>query len=73
MVGYWLAVALAPLEWLWFLAAFVLFRVLDIFKPWPIRQVDQRIKGGLGIMADDVVAGAYTLLALAVLERLAVF
>jgi phosphatidylglycerophosphatase A len=73
MVGYWLAVALAPLEWQWFLAAFVLFRVFDIFKPWPVRQIDQRVAGGLGIMADDIVAGLYTLFVLAVLEGLAVF
>jgi phosphatidylglycerophosphatase A len=71
MVGFWLAVALVPLAWQWFLAAFVLFRAFDIVKPWPIRQVDQRINGGLGIMADDVVAGLYTLLVLAVLEGLA--
>ena len=73
MVGYWLAVALAPLEWQWFLAAFVLFRVFDIFKPWPVRQIDQRVAGGLGIMADDIFAGLYTLFVLAVLEGLAVF
>ena len=73
MVGFCLAVALVPLEWQWFITAFVLFRVFDIFKPWPIRLVDRRIDGGLGIMADDVVAGLYALLVLALLEGLAVF
>jgi phosphatidylglycerophosphatase A len=42
------------------LAAFVIFRVLDVIKPWPAGRL-QRLKGGLGIMIDDCVAGAYTL------------
>ncbi len=68
MVGYWLAVAFVPLHWTWLLAAFVLFRFFDIFKPWPIRQMDKKISGGFGIMVDDVVAGLFTLLILAVLQ-----
>lgn len=67
MVGYWLAVALLPKQWQWFLAAFVLFRFFDILKPWPIRQLDRNCKGGFGIMIDDVVAGLYTLIPLAAL------
>lgn len=39
------------------LAAFVLFRIFDTWKPWPIRVVDRRVKGGFGVMADDVCAG----------------
>lgn len=68
MVGYWLAAAFVPLQWHWLLAAFVLFRFFDIFKPWPIRQIDQKITGGLGIMVDDVVAGLFTMLILAVVQ-----
>jgi len=64
MVGYWLAVALLPVQWQGFLAAFLLFRFFDIFKPWPIRQLDRKINGGLGIMIDDVVAGFFTLVLL---------
>lgn len=45
--------------WAWWAAAFVLFRVFDIAKPWPIRDLDHRLAGGLGIMLDDVVAAAY--------------
>lgn len=41
------------------LAAFVLFRVFDILKPWPIRDLDHRMGGGLGIMLDDLVAALY--------------
>jgi len=41
----------------WLLAAFVLFRLFDILKPWPIGWLDRRLRGGLGIMLDDLVAG----------------
>lgn len=40
-----------------FVAGFVLFRLLDITKPWPVRVFDQHVRGGLGVMADDIVAG----------------
>jgi len=40
------------------LLAFGLFRLLDIWKPWPIRVVDRRVHGGFGVMADDLLAGA---------------
>jgi phosphatidylglycerophosphatase A len=43
----------------WLLAAFVLFRFFDILKPWPIRDLDHRLMGGLGIMLDDVMAAVY--------------
>jgi len=45
--------------WAWLLAAFVAFRIMDIWKPWPIREVDHRLRGGAGIMLDDVLAAAY--------------
>ena len=61
MVAYWLAVAFVPLHWAWLTAAFVLFRVFDILKPWPIRKVEDRFGGGLGIMLDDVVAAVYAM------------
>jgi len=43
----------------WWLAAFVFFRFFDIAKPWPIRDLDHRLHGGIGIMLDDIVAAAY--------------
>lgn len=61
MVAYWLTVAFVPLHWAWLLAAFVLFRVFDIFKPWPIGWVERRYGGGLGIMLDDIVAALYAM------------
>ena len=69
MVGYWLAVALVPLHWAWMLAGFVVFRALDIVKPWPIRVLDRRLGGGLGVMVDDIAAGAATLAILALAQR----
>ena len=45
-------------------AGFVLFRAADIFKPWPASWADSHVKGGLGVMLDDVIAGAYAALAL---------
>jgi len=68
MVGYWLAVAFVPLQWPWLLAAFVLFRFFDIFKPWPIRQLDKNVSGGFGIMVDDILAAVYTIILLAVAQ-----
>ncbi len=48
----------------WFLLLFVLFRIFDIAKPWPIRDVDHRLGGGLGIMLDDLMAALYAALCL---------
>jgi phosphatidylglycerophosphatase A len=70
MVGFWLTVALLPVTWSWWLAAFVAFRFFDIVKPWPIRQLERRVTGGLGIMLDDIVAAFYAMLALGVVQRL---
>lgn len=50
-----------PATWQWLLLGFVLFRIFDIAKPWPIRELDHSIHGGLGIMLDDVVAGLFAL------------
>lgn len=57
MVGYWVTMWACPLQWQWILLGFIYFRVLDIAKPWPISVCDRRVKGGLGIMLDDLVAG----------------
>jgi phosphatidylglycerophosphatase A len=54
----------------WQAAAFVAFRAFDIAKPPPIRHVDRTVKGGLGVMLDDVVAAFYALLVLALAKRL---
>jgi len=61
MVGFWLTAAFIPAQWPWLLAAFVLFRLFDIFKPWPIRQLEKMFHGGLGIMIDDIMAALYSM------------
>ena len=68
MVGYWLAVAFVPLQWPWLLAGFVLFRFFDIYKPWPIRQLDKKVLGGFGIMIDDVLAAIFSMILLGVAQ-----
>jgi len=55
---------LLPFEALWIVAGFVLFRILDIAKPWPIGWLDRRLGGGTGIMVDDILAGAVACLVL---------
>jgi phosphatidylglycerophosphatase A len=69
IVAYCLTIAFLPLSWPWWLAAFALFRFFDIFKPWPIRLVEKRFSGGLGIMLDDIVAATYAMVILAVSAR----
>ncbi|MFW6366111.1 MAG: phosphatidylglycerophosphatase A [Spirochaetota bacterium] len=56
MMGYWITMFMVPYSVSAAIAGFVLFRFFDILKPWPIRSL-QRLKGGLGIMIDDYVAG----------------
>jgi len=55
-VGYWITMFMMPASWTWVLAGFALFRLFDIWKPWPIRWFDANVHGGLGIMLDDAVA-----------------
>jgi phosphatidylglycerophosphatase A len=67
-VGQWLA--LVPLgavvaDWRWVVAGFALFRLFDIWKPWPVRWADRSVHGGYGAMLDDALAG---LMAMAVLQ-----
>lgn len=59
VLGYLITMIGAPLGWGWVILGFVLFRAFDIFKPWPIRAIDTRIGGGLGIVLDDLLAGLY--------------
>lgn len=66
-VGLWITLIAAPPGWPWMLAGFVLFRVFDIAKPWPVSWADGNIKGGFGAMFDDALAGMY---ALAVMQGL---
>jgi phosphatidylglycerophosphatase A len=64
IAGMYLTLFAAPASPFGFALAFLLFRVMDIVKPWPIRDLDHRIHGGLGIMLDDLVAALYAALLL---------
>ena len=68
IVPFWLVLLMTPDTFLWQLAAFALFRYFDITKPQPARYFDEHVKNGFGVMADDLVAAGYTLLALALLR-----
>ena len=59
VTGYLVTMTAAAPGWVWVAAGFLLFRLFDILKPWPIRSVDRQVAGGMGIMLDDVLAGVY--------------
>ncbi|EIJ33286.1 phosphatidylglycerophosphatase A family protein [Thiothrix nivea] len=65
--GFLLTMLAAPVEWGWIVAGFCLFRLFDVWKPWPVRVADRNIHGGLGIMLDDILAGIYAFLCLQLL------
>jgi phosphatidylglycerophosphatase A len=69
LAGMLLSFVLLPLSWMGIVAGFFVFRLLDIIKPFPCRRAE-RLGGGLGIMADDLLAGLYTNL---ILRIVAVF
>jgi len=59
VAGQWLVLIAAPLDPWYYLAAFALFRLCDITKPWPANWAERRFTGGLGIMMDDIMAALY--------------
>jgi phosphatidylglycerophosphatase A len=70
IVAFAVVLVFTPPGWQWQLGAFLLFRFFDIVKPPPIRYFDRRLKNGFGVMFDDLLAAGYTLLVLAVGQRL---
>jgi len=62
----------APEGWQWIVLGFCLFRLFDIWKPQPIKWLDEKVEGGLGIMLDDVLAGVYALICLQLIHYLVV-
>ena len=73
-VGQWIALMpllWLPFKWWWLVAGFVLFRLFDIAKPWPVSWADRNVKGGVGVMLDDVLAGLYAAIVLAILMHFA--
>ena len=59
IIGYLITMIGLPLSWVWVVGGFLLFRLFDIWKPWPIGWVDRNVKGGVGIMFDDVIAAIF--------------
>jgi phosphatidylglycerophosphatase A len=68
VAGMMIAMLAAPRTWWGLLLAFGLFRLFDIWKPWPIREIDHGMRGGAGIMLDDVMAGFLAVLVLLVVR-----
>ena len=64
IVAMMLVLAFTPNQWQWWLTAFLLFRLFDIWKPFPIRQCDAKLKNGFGVMFDDLLAAIYAILSL---------
>jgi phosphatidylglycerophosphatase A len=60
--GYFITMIMVPISWQSIAVGFVLFRLFDILKPWPISFIDKKISGGLGIMLDDILAGIFSLI-----------
>ncbi len=73
IAAFMLILFFIPAQPLWQAFAFLLFRLFDILKPPPIRNLDRRIQNGFGVMLDDLVAAFYTLLCLAVWQRIVVW
>jgi phosphatidylglycerophosphatase A len=64
VVGQWLTLLAAPASLVGYAAGFLLFRLFDIWKPWPVSWADRKLEGGFGVMADDVLAAIYAALVL---------
>lgn len=64
IVAMILVLAFTPIYWAWWLVAFGLFRLFDIWKPYPIRQFDAKLKNGFGVMFDDLLAAIYAILSI---------
>lgn len=59
-IGMWITLMAIPtVSWEWILTGFFIFRIFDMWKPWPIRWFDRRVSGGFGIMIDDVIAAIF--------------
>jgi phosphatidylglycerophosphatase A len=69
VVGMLITLVVARPEPLWIAVAFLCFRLFDIWKPWPIRDLDHSLSGGLGIMLDDVLAALYAATVVYMLQR----
>lgn len=67
LAGQWIALLVVPLDWRWWVAAFLMFRVFDVAKPGPVKMAEA-LPGGIGVMADDIVAGVMAAACLIVMQ-----
>jgi len=72
IIGFLVTMFLAPHGWLWIGLGFLLFRLFDIWKPWPIGYIDDKVSGGLGVILDDVIAGIVSCIILQFIARVLV-
>lgn len=70
IAGYLVTMLFLPFEWKYAITGFVVFRAFDILKPWPIRLIDQKGKGGWGVVGDDLLAGVFGCLVMQIAVRL---
>ena len=70
IVAMMLVLIFTPNQWQWWLVSFLLFRLFDIWKPFPIRQCDAKLKNGFGVMFDDLLAAIYAIIGLKALQFL---
>ncbi len=61
-IGFFITMFMVPVSWQSVLTGFILFRLFDILKPWPISFIDKKMSGGFGIMLDDIIAGVFALI-----------
>lgn len=69
-IGFFVTMYAAPPGVIWIVWGFILFRIFDIWKPWPIKQLDENVKGGFGMIFDDILAGIYAFIVLHLLHWL---
>lgn len=70
VAAMWLVLSLVQFSWIVWIMAFACFRFFDVLKPWPINLADSKLKGGFGIMFDDIIAAVYAMLAVTALVYL---
>lgn len=66
-VGFFVTMNFAPKGWVWIVIGFLLFRLFDIWKPFPIKWIDENVSGGFGVVLDDILAGIYALIIIQIL------
>ena len=70
VIGQWITILAVPPTAVYYASAFLLFRIFDIFKPWPIRWLDRRVPGAAGVILDDVLAGIFAAVVLLIVQTM---